>query len=167
VTHLRDLAYVALGSNLGDRAASLARARAAIGALAGCRIVGQSSVEETAPLGPVDQPAFLNQMIVIETTLAPRALLDALLEIERREGRTRDVRWGPRTLDLDIVRFARQTANEPDLRVPHPEIANRDFWQRELAELAAASAAAEGAQVVDASQAVDPGRTEGTEGAAS
>ena len=70
-----------------------------------------------------------------ETTLAPRALLGELLEIERREGRRRDVRWGPRTLDLDIVRYARTTIAEPDLQVPHREIANRAFWQRELAEL--------------------------------
>lgn len=134
-TPMRDVAYVALGSNIGDRAATLARARAAIGALPGCRIVGESSIEETAPLGPVEQAAFLNQMIAIETTCTPRELLRALLEIERREGRTRDVRWGPRTLDLDIVRFDAQRADDPDLKVPHPEIANRDFWQRELAEL--------------------------------
>jgi 2-amino-4-hydroxy-6-hydroxymethyldihydropteridine diphosphokinase len=77
-------------------------------------------------------------MIAIETTRTPRELLRALLDIERREGRTRDVRWGPRTLDLDIVRFATQCADDPDLKVPHPEIANREFWRRELAELGAA-----------------------------
>ena len=130
-----DVAYIALGSNLGDREGYLARARAAIASLPNTRVVGESSIEETAPLGPQDQPAYLNQMVAVETSLAPRALLGALLEIERREGRHRDVRWGPRTLDLDIVRYARTTVSEPDLQVPHPEIMNRDFWRRELAEL--------------------------------
>lgn len=132
---MRDIAFVALGSNLGDRHGYLARARAALAALPGSRVVGESSIEETAPLGPSDQPHYLNQMIALETALTPRELLGHLLEIERQEGRTRDVRWGARTLDLDIVRFDRQTANESDLRVPHPELENRDFWQRELAEL--------------------------------
>lgn len=133
-----DVAYIALGSNLGDREGYLARARAAIAALPETTVVGESSIEETLPLGPHDQPAYLNQMIAVETTLAPRALLGELLEIERREGRRRDVRWGPRTLDLDIVRYARTTIAEPDLQVPHREIANRAFWQRELAELGVA-----------------------------
>jgi 2-amino-4-hydroxy-6-hydroxymethyldihydropteridine diphosphokinase len=74
-------------------------------------------------------------MVAVETTLTPRELLDRLHAIERCAGRVREVRWGPRTLDLDIVMFDRQTVNEPDLLVPHPEIPNRDFWQRELAEL--------------------------------
>ena len=130
-----DVAYVALGSNLGDRHAYFARARAALAALAKSRVIGESSIEETAPLGPSDQPPYLNQMIALETELAPRELLAELLRIEREEGRRRDVRWGPRTLDLDIVRYEKQSANEPDLMVPHPEIANRDFWQRELIEL--------------------------------
>jgi 2-amino-4-hydroxy-6-hydroxymethyldihydropteridine diphosphokinase len=107
-------------------------------ALAHCEIVGESAIEETAPIGLVDQPNFLNQMIALETTLSPRDLLAYLQGIERSEGRTRgarDVRWGPRTLDLDIVCFEHQAADEPGLRVPHPELPNRDFWQRELAEL--------------------------------
>jgi 2-amino-4-hydroxy-6-hydroxymethyldihydropteridine diphosphokinase len=101
------------------------------------RIVGTSSIEETAPLGPVAQGPFLNQMVALETSLAPRELLVHLQSIETREGRRRDERWGPRTLDLDIVQFDEQTVNEPDLHVPHPEIAKRDFWRRELAELGA------------------------------
>lgn len=132
---MRDVAYVALGSNVGDRNAHLARARAAIAAIPGCRIVASSAIEDTAPLGPVPQGPFLNQMIAVETTLSPRDLLRALQEIETGAGRARDVRWGPRTLDLDIVSFDHQTVTDTDLRVPHPEIANRDFWQRELAEL--------------------------------
>lgn len=132
-----DVAYIALGSNLGDRAARLAHARARIAALPGTRVLAASRVEETEAIGPVPQGAFLNQMLRVETSLAPRALLDALQAIEREAGRTRDVRWGPRTLDLDIVLLERQAADEPGLRVPHPELRNRDFWLRELHELGA------------------------------
>ena len=132
---MRDIAYIALGSNLGDRQAYLAQARAALAALPGSRVLAASSVEETAPVGGVPQGAFLNQMLALETELSPRALLDALHEIEWAAGRVRDVRWGPRTLDLDIVMFDAQTVDEPDLTVPHVELGARDFWQRELAEL--------------------------------
>jgi 2-amino-4-hydroxy-6-hydroxymethyldihydropteridine diphosphokinase len=132
---MRDIAYVALGSNLGDREEYLERARSALAALPGTRLLRASSVEETDPVGDVPQGPYLNQMVAIETELAPRELLDRLHEIERSAGRVRGVKWGPRTLDLDIVMFDRQTVNEPDLLVPHPEIPNRDFWQRELAEL--------------------------------
>lgn len=132
---MRDIAYIALGSNLGDRQAYLAQARAALAALPGSRILAASSVEETAPVGGVPQGPFLNQMLALETELSPRALLDALHEIERAAGRVRDVRWGPRTLDLDIVMFDAQTVDEPDLKVPHAELGARDFWQRELAEV--------------------------------
>ena len=98
-------------------------------------MVAVSAVEETAPLGPVPQGPFLNQMVMVETDLAPRALLDALLAIENAEGRVRRERWGPRTLDCDIVLFGDLTIREPGLVVPHPELPNRDFWQRELAQL--------------------------------
>jgi 2-amino-4-hydroxy-6-hydroxymethyldihydropteridine diphosphokinase len=131
-----DVAFVALGSNLGDRNEFLARAREALAALPESRIAGTSTIEETAPLGPADQPAYLNQMVALETALSPRVLLEHLLEIERTAGRRRDVRWGPRTLDLDIVAYRHATVNDPDLQVPHRELPNRDFWQRELAELA-------------------------------
>ncbi len=128
-------AAIALGSNLGDRAAVLSRARAAIARLPGTRVVGTSTVEETAPLGPVPQGAYLNQMVLVETALEPRALLEALLAIERAEGRVRRERWGPRTLDCDIVLFGERTVREPDLVIPHRELPNRPFWQRELEEL--------------------------------
>ncbi|HET6798183.1 MAG TPA: 2-amino-4-hydroxy-6-hydroxymethyldihydropteridine diphosphokinase [Gemmatimonadales bacterium] len=129
--------YVALGSNLGDRAAHLRAAREALGALPGTRLVAVSSEEETAPLGGLDQPPYLNQMALLETTLAPRELLRALQSIEQREGRTRHEHWGSRTLDLDIVRFGTRRVDETDLIIPHPELPNRDFWRRELAELSA------------------------------
>ena len=129
------MAYIALGSNLGDRDAHLARARAAIAALPGTRLLAASTVEETAPIGPVAQGPFLNQMLAVETELAPLALLEALQEIERAAGRERRVRWGPRTLDLDIVAFDRQRVSGPRLVVPHPELPHRDFWRRELEEV--------------------------------
>jgi 2-amino-4-hydroxy-6-hydroxymethyldihydropteridine diphosphokinase len=134
---VRDVAYVALGSNVGDREAHLAAARAAMADLPGSRLVAVSIVEETAPVGPVAQGAFLNQMVALETALDPLALLDRLLEIERAAGRERTVRWGPRTLDLDIVHLDHQTVAHPRLTVPHPELPNRAWWQRELAELRA------------------------------
>ena len=132
-----DIAFIALGSNLGDRAAHLAHAREAIGALARSRLLAVSTIEETVAIGPGNQGNYLNQMVAVETELSPRELLEALQAIERAEGRVRDIRWGPRTLDCDIVRFERQTVEEADLVVPHPSIAERSFWQRELAELCA------------------------------
>ena len=81
------------------------------------------------------QPAYLNQMVLVETELEPRALLEACQAIENRAGRVRAERWGPRTLDIDIVRYGRRRISEPGLVIPHPGVADRDFWQRELAEL--------------------------------
>ena len=130
-----DIAYVALGSNVGDRDAHLATARKALARLARSRVIAESSVEETAPLGPVPQGPYLNQMLAIETELSPRELLAELQRIEGAAGRTRDIRWGPRTLDLDIVRYEHQLVAEADLQVPHPAAEERDFWRRELAEL--------------------------------
>jgi 2-amino-4-hydroxy-6-hydroxymethyldihydropteridine diphosphokinase len=133
---------IALGSNLGDREGSLRFAREAIGRLETTTVVAASAVEETAPLGPPGQPAYLNQMLLVETALEPRALLAALLAIEAQAGRVRRERWGPRTLDLDIVRFGARTVREPGLTIPHPELPNRDFWQRELQDLDARTAGA-------------------------
>jgi 2-amino-4-hydroxy-6-hydroxymethyldihydropteridine diphosphokinase len=132
---MRDVAYIALGSNLGDRHAFLARGREGLTALPMSRLLAVSSVEETAPLGPIAQGSYLNQMAALETELTPEQLLDALQAIERSAGRRREERWGPRTLDLDIVLFERQRVTTDRLVVPHPELARRDFWRRELAEL--------------------------------
>jgi 2-amino-4-hydroxy-6-hydroxymethyldihydropteridine diphosphokinase len=131
----RDIAYVALGSNVGDRAAHLARARLALAALPGTRLVAESDIEETAPIGPPGQGPYLNQMVAVETSLDPLALLDRLQDIERAEGRERTVRWGPRTLDVDIVRLGARRVAHPRLTIPHPEVNNRTFWQREIAQL--------------------------------
>jgi 2-amino-4-hydroxy-6-hydroxymethyldihydropteridine diphosphokinase len=129
--------YVALGSNLGDREAHLRAARAALADLPDTRILAASSVEETQPLGGKQQHPYLNQMVLLETRLEPRALLRSLQDIERSEGRVRSEHWGSRTLDLDIVRFGNRRVAEPDLIIPHPELSNRDFWRRELAEIEA------------------------------
>jgi 2-amino-4-hydroxy-6-hydroxymethyldihydropteridine diphosphokinase len=131
----RERAYVALGSNLGDRAEHLRRAREALASLPETALLRESAIEETAPLGGMEQPPYLNQMVLLDTGLEPRALLQACQAIERQEGRERTEHWGPRTLDLDIVQFGSRRVTESDLIIPHPELANRDFWQRELAEL--------------------------------
>jgi 2-amino-4-hydroxy-6-hydroxymethyldihydropteridine diphosphokinase len=132
-----ELAYIALGSNLGDRAAHLAAGRAALAALPATSLVAASAVEETPPLAGMDQPPYLNQMVLLETHLDPHALLQACQAIERSRGRVRSERWGARTLDLDIVRYGGRRIADPDLIIPHPELPNRDFWIRELAELEA------------------------------
>lgn len=136
---MKDVAYIALGSNLGRREVFLADARAQIAALRKTRVLAETEVLETEPIGPVEQGPFLNQMIAVQTELSPTQLLASLQEIERKAGRTRSERWGPRTLDLDIVLFEKQSASDPHLTIPHPELPNRTFWQAELAQLRAAA----------------------------
>ncbi len=129
-------AWVALGSNLGNRVAHLGAARAALASLPGTVLLATSRVEETAPLGGRPQPPYLNQMVLLETSLAPRALLAELHRIEAANGRERRERWASRTLDLDLVRYGDVHAAEPGLTLPHPGLAERDFWRREMEELA-------------------------------
>ena len=129
-------AWVALGTNLGEREEHLAWARERLGGLPGTTLLGASSIEETKPLGDIPQPDYLNQMVLLETTLPPDVLLEACLEIERETGRVRGPdKWGPRTLDLDIVRYDALTLREPGLTLPHPALGERDWWQREMKEL--------------------------------
>ena len=128
-------AYIALGSNLGDRTAYLTAARESLAQIPDTRVIAVSRVEETAPLGGMDQPPYLNQMALVETRLSPRELLQACRAIEESAGRIRTERWRPRTLDLDLVRFGNRTIEEPDLVIPHPGLPHREFWQRELTEL--------------------------------
>lgn len=135
---MRDVAYIALGSNLGQREVFLAEARRRIAELPQTKVLRETDAEETAPIGPVAQGPFLNQMIAIETELSPQTLLEELQRIEKDAGRVRTVRWGPRTLDLDIVLFERQSVAEPGLTVPHPELSNRRFWLKELTALRSA-----------------------------
>src|SRR5215216_4994359 len=136
---MTDVAYIALGSNLGNRELALARARAAIAAIRDTRLIAATEVEETDPIGPIAQGKFLNQMVAISTTLPPRTLLAALHRIERAAGRVRATRWGPRTLDLDIVMIEGKEYSDESLVIPHPELPNRDFWQRELTQLRGAA----------------------------
>jgi len=133
----RERVYVALGSNVGERAAHLAYAVGRLARLAETRVVAVSQIEETAPLGPIPQRPYLNQMVLLETGLAPAELLRECRAIETERGRERRVRWGPRTLDLDIVRFGDRTVRTPELAIPHPELPHREFWLREIAELEA------------------------------
>lgn len=128
-------AWIALGSNLGDRDAWLAFGRAAMAAAPGVRVVATTAPEDTAPLGGLDQPHYLNQMLRVMTVLTPDALLAMCHDVERRAGRRRRERWASRTLDLDIVRFGDVVCDRPGLTLPHPGLRDRDFWQREMAEL--------------------------------
>jgi 2-amino-4-hydroxy-6-hydroxymethyldihydropteridine diphosphokinase len=133
-------ALVGLGSNLGERAAHLDAALAALADTGGVEVLAVSSYHETEPVGgPPGQGRYLNAVAEIETTLTPRQLLARLQEIERQRGRDRgrEVRHGPRTLDLDLLTFGRRRFEDPDLIVPHPRMAERAFVQAPLAELAA------------------------------
>ncbi|MEX2177433.1 MAG: 2-amino-4-hydroxy-6-hydroxymethyldihydropteridine diphosphokinase [Gemmatimonadaceae bacterium] len=132
-----EVAHIALGSNLGDRARHLEFARHAIATLPSCRLMEATVPEETEPFGPPGQGPYLNQMVAIETDLDPHDLLRALQDIEARASRVREQRWGPRTLDLDIVTFGTRTIRDPRLRVPHPGLRDRPFWRSELAQLQA------------------------------
>ena len=129
------LAYLLLGSNLGDRAARLAQARQDLAATAG-RLVATSALYETAAWGVKDQPAFLNQVLALETELDASALLAACLAAEQQQGRERLVRWAARTLDVDILLFGQEIIATPSLAVPHPALPGRRFALVPLAELA-------------------------------
>jgi 2-amino-4-hydroxy-6-hydroxymethyldihydropteridine diphosphokinase len=129
-------AFVGLGANLGDREQTLRRAVELLGAEEGVDVVAVSALRETDPVGLVDQPRFLNGVAEIETRLAPRELLETLLRLERELGRVRDgVRWGPRTVDLDLLVYGDEEIDEPGLHVPHPRLHERRFALEPLAEL--------------------------------
>jgi 2-amino-4-hydroxy-6-hydroxymethyldihydropteridine diphosphokinase len=130
------LAYVGLGSNLGDREATIRRAVELLEAAAGLEVVAVSSFRETDPVGYEDQPRFLNGAAALRTELAPRALLEQLQDVERQLGRDRSgPRFGPRTIDLDLLLYGDATVDEPGLQVPHPRLAVRRFVLEPLAEL--------------------------------
>jgi 2-amino-4-hydroxy-6-hydroxymethyldihydropteridine diphosphokinase len=124
-------AYVGLGANLGDREGTI---RAAVAALPG--VLAVSSLRETEPVGVTDQPRFLNGVAALETELSARDLLETLLAVERRLGRERRERWGPRTIDLDLLLFGQEAIDEPGLTVPHPRLHERRFALEPLAEIA-------------------------------
>lgn len=129
-------AWIGLGSNLDDPPVRLERALAAIDRLPGTRRVATSPFYRTPPVGPQDQPDFCNAVAGIETELEPLPLLDALQAIETAEGRRRGRRWGPRTLDLDILLYGDCRIDEPRLRVPHPYLHERAFALIPLAAVA-------------------------------
>lgn len=132
------IACIALGSNLGDRAASIAAALHAMGSLPQTSLLRASNPVETDPVSPIPQPPYLNAAAVIRTALPARELLGGLLEIERRLGRTRvpGERWGPRTIDLDLLLYGNHVIDEPGLTIPHPRMGRRLFVLIPLADIA-------------------------------
>ena len=131
-------AFVGLGGNLGDPATTLLEAIRELDGLPSTRLVRASRLHRTAAWGVVEQPDFVNAVALLETALDARALLDALLTIERSHGRDRDIeaRWGPRTLDLDLLLYGDAVIHEPGLRVPHPHLHERAFVLLPLDEIA-------------------------------
>lgn len=130
-------AYVGVGANLGDRERTIRRAIDILAAQPGIELVGVSPLRETEPWGPVEQPAYLNGAVALDTELAPRDLLDVLLDVEQSLGRDRstEVRFGPRTLDLDLLVHGDLVHDEPGLTLPHPRLHERRFALEPLADL--------------------------------
>jgi 2-amino-4-hydroxy-6-hydroxymethyldihydropteridine diphosphokinase len=127
---------VGLGANLGPREETLRRAVELLAAAEGVEVVAVSTLRETDPVGVLDQPRFLNGAVAVDTTLPPRELFRVLLGVERALGRARDgTRWGPRTVDLDLLVYEEEVVDEPGLRVPHPRLRERRFALEPLAEL--------------------------------
>lgn len=135
-----EVAFVGLGSNLGDSAAILRGAFQALAALPRTRLLRASSLYRTPAWGVTAQPDFVNAAAMLETTLTPQALLSAMLAIEREAGRDRredgSDRWGPRTLDLDLLLYGQHSLDEPGLRLPHPHLHQRAFALLPLLEIA-------------------------------
>jgi 2-amino-4-hydroxy-6-hydroxymethyldihydropteridine diphosphokinase len=130
-------AYIGLGSNLCAPEVQVASALQALRALPGCQLSAASGLYVTAPVGPIDQPDYVNAVAALQTRLEPLALLEALQALERHHGRVRDgTRWGPRILDLDILLYCDLTLDLPGLAIPHPEMTRRAFVLVPLAEIA-------------------------------
>lgn len=129
-------AFIGLGANLGDPAAQLGRGIEELAALPGTRLLARSSWYRSAPVGVGPQPDYVNAVAEIETDLEPRRLLEALLEIERRHGRVREVPNSPRTLDLDVLLYEDLRCHEHGLTIPHPRMHERAFVLRPLLEIA-------------------------------
>ncbi|MBU1992755.1 MAG: 2-amino-4-hydroxy-6-hydroxymethyldihydropteridine diphosphokinase [Patescibacteria group bacterium] len=122
--------YLGLGSNIGDREGNLEKACEMVGALK------KSSIHETEPFGVLDQPKFLNMVCKIETELSPRELLNHVKNIEKKIGRKKREKWGPREIDIDILFYGDIIVDEPDLQIPHPGISEREFVLKPLREIA-------------------------------
>lgn len=129
-------AFLGLGSNVGDRRQMIESAEARLDHQAGIRVVNRSSVYESDPWGKQDQSAFLNRVIEIETRLDPETLLRAIRQIENNLNRQRCEKWGPRTIDIDILLYHSQMIDRPDLQIPHPRMTERRFMLEPLAEIA-------------------------------
>ena len=129
-------AALGLGGNVGDVRAAFARALASLVAAPGIELLRKSSLYRTAPWGPVPQPPFLNMAVLVRTPLSPHRLLDLCLSIERQEGRVRAERFGPRTLDVDILAFGALVLSDERLTLPHPRLLERAFALVPLAEIA-------------------------------
>lgn len=129
-------AFVGIGSNLGDRESQLQAALGLLAAEEGLVVLAVSQFRETEPVGPVEQGPFLNAAVRVGTDLAPRELLERLVGIELRLGRVRRERFGPRTIDLDLLVYGDEVVDEPGLTVPHPRVHERRFALEPLAELA-------------------------------
>ncbi|WP_041284711.1 2-amino-4-hydroxy-6-hydroxymethyldihydropteridine diphosphokinase [Desulfoscipio gibsoniae] len=127
--------YIGLGSNIGDSRAIIAEALKRLDELPGVAVGAVAPLYRTAPVGYVEQDYFINTVAEVSTTLTPRQLLDGLQQIENELGRVRVIRWGPRTVDLDILLYGEQTIDEPDLQVPHPRMGQRAFVMVPLADL--------------------------------
>ncbi len=130
------VAFVGLGSNLNDPKAQVLSALRALERIPGSRVLARSSLYRSAPLGFLEQPDFINAVAVLETELAPRDLLQALLALEQDHGRTREFRNAPRTLDLDLLMYGEMQHREPGLTLPHPEMHKRAFVLEPLLEVA-------------------------------
>lgn len=130
------IAYLGLGTNLGDRLGNIQAALRKLDDLPTMKLIHVSSLYETAPVGVTDQPDFLNLVAAVRTSLAPQALLDALLHIENQMGRVRTKRWGPRVIDMDLLLYGGEQVALPGLTVPHPRLRERAFILVPLAEIA-------------------------------
>lgn len=129
------VAYIGIGNNLGDKERFIQRALDALSHMTGINLLRVASLYETAPWGNTDQDWYLNTVAEIDTTFSPRELLSTLLSIENNLGRTREEKWGPRTMDLDLLLYGSKVINNPHLRVPHPRMTERAFVLVPLAEL--------------------------------
>lgn len=130
------ISYVALGSNLNNPEKQVQNAVQLICDIPNTVVVAESSLYHSKPLGPPDQPDYVNQVIAVETALTAHELLYALQDIEKKMGRVRTVRWGPRIIDCDIILFGDETIATAELTIPHPEYQKRDFVLYPLAEIA-------------------------------
>jgi 2-amino-4-hydroxy-6-hydroxymethyldihydropteridine diphosphokinase len=129
-------AYVALGSNLDNPIKQVTNAFEALAEIADTQLLARSKLYKSSPMGPADQPDFINAVAALSTNLSALELLRALQSIEEQHGRQRTLHWGPRTLDLDLLLYSNQVINSPSLTLPHPGLPERDFVLYPLAEIA-------------------------------